>query len=139
MKNFYSVTPIVSKDSFDFTFGILLNREHRIYAGHFPQQPVVPGVCMILMIRELAEKALSSNLMFSDISNIKFLSLVNPSINNELMVKLALGSTEKGFYSVKASIEFADRVFLSLRGTLSPIKTSSDADFSINDKFDPKD
>jgi 3-hydroxyacyl-[acyl-carrier-protein] dehydratase len=139
MKNFYSITPIVSKDNSDFTFGILLNREHRIYAGHFPQQPVVPGVCMILMIRELAEKALGNNLMFSDISNIKFLSLVNPSINNELMVKLTLGSTETGFYSVKASVEFADRVFLTLKGILTPIKTSSVADFSGTDKFEPKD
>jgi 3-hydroxyacyl-[acyl-carrier-protein] dehydratase len=138
MKKFYTVTQIANKDSSDLVFGILLNKEHRIYEGHFPQQPVVPGVCMTLMIRELAEEAVGSNFMFSEISNIKFLAIVNPMVNTELLIKLKVDLLETGSYSVKASVEFADRIFLTLKGKLSTIKTSSDIDFSMIDKFEPE-
>jgi 3-hydroxymyristoyl/3-hydroxydecanoyl-(acyl carrier protein) dehydratase len=32
---------------------IRLNPDHAIFAGHFPGQPVVPGVCMLQIIKEL--------------------------------------------------------------------------------------
>jgi hypothetical protein len=92
---------------------------------------------MTLMIRELAEEAVGSKLMFSEISNIKFLAIVNPMVNTELLIKLKLDLLETG-YSVKASVEFAERVFLTLKGKLSTIKTSSDLDSSVIDKFEPE-
>jgi 3-hydroxyacyl-[acyl-carrier-protein] dehydratase len=146
MKDFYTVTPITVKDNREYTFGVLLNKTHRIYQGHFPQQPVVPGVCMMLMIRELAEKAVGRNLMFKELSNIKFLSLVDPAINNELIIKLILDSIEAGVYNVKASIEFADKIFLTIKGNLSAIiicpttgGTSSGADSSVVDNLELED
>ncbi len=134
MKNFYLVNTTTTSDSRDYTFSVTLNKEHRIYQGHFPQQPVVPGVCMIQMIRELAEQAAGRTLMYSGISNIKFLSVVDPTINSNLIIKLALDPVEDGGYSVKASIEFTDKTVLSLKGNLSAIKTSSEIDFSATDK-----
>jgi len=134
MKNFYLVNATTTSNSSDYTFAVTLNKEHRIYQGHFPQQPVVPGVCMIQMIRELAEQATGRTLMYSGISNIKFLSVVDPTINSNLIIKLALDHIEDGGYSVKASIELTDETFLSLKGNLSAIKTSSEIDFSAIDK-----
>ena len=32
-----------------------LNPAHRVFEGHFPGQPVVPGVCMVQMIKEILE------------------------------------------------------------------------------------
>lgn len=29
---------------------------HKIFEGHFPGQPVLPGVCQIQLIKELLEK-----------------------------------------------------------------------------------
>jgi 3-hydroxyacyl-[acyl-carrier-protein] dehydratase len=89
---------------------------------------------MIQMIRELAEQVTARTLMYSGISNIKFLSVVDPTINSNLIIKLALDPVENGGYSVKASIEFADKTFLSLKGNLSSIKTSSEINFSATDK-----
>jgi 3-hydroxyacyl-[acyl-carrier-protein] dehydratase len=125
MKDFYTVTPITAKDNCEYTFGVLLNKTHRIYQGHFPQQPVVPGVCMVMIIRELAESVAGHKLMFSKLNNIKFLSLVDPTINQELIIKISLETAEPG-YSVKASIEFADKIFLTLKGNLTGINTSTD-------------
>ena len=145
MKDFYTVTPITAKDNREYTFGVSLNKSHRIYQGHFPQQPVVPGVCMMLMTRELAEKVVGHNLMYKEVSNIKFMSLVDPAINNELTIKLTIDSIETGGYNIKASIEFADKIFLTIKGNLSAIitcsamrETSSGADSSLVDNLEPE-
>ena len=38
-----------------------INPLHKIFKGHFPGQPVVPGVCMLQMGREILEKALGQS------------------------------------------------------------------------------
>lgn len=132
MNTFYTVTQTVTVSSSDYIFSVVLNTIHRIYEGHFPQQPVVPGVCMIQMIREVAEKVTGQALMFSSITNIKFLALVVPTVNSQLTIKLSLDKIDDGF-SAKASVESGDKTFLSLKGNLSAVKTCSDANFSAVD------
>ena len=136
MKDFYSATPINAIDNHEYTFAVVLNKKHRVYDGHFPQHPVVPGVCMILMIRELVEKAVGGNLMFAGISNIKFLSLVDPAMNHELSIRLTIDPIEADGYNIKASIEFAGKVFLSLKGSLSAIITCADASAIDNERLE---
>jgi 3-hydroxyacyl-[acyl-carrier-protein] dehydratase len=35
---------------------LIINARHKIFEGHFPGQPVVPGVCMMQMVKEIIEK-----------------------------------------------------------------------------------
>ena len=37
-------------------FTIKLNPENEVYEGHFPNEPISPGVCNINTIKECAEK-----------------------------------------------------------------------------------
>ena len=32
---------------------IELNAAHTIFKGHFPDQPILPGVCMLQMVKEV--------------------------------------------------------------------------------------
>ena len=52
--NFFT---IINKEITDnsATLLISINAAHPIFEGHFPGQPVVPGVCMIQMIKEMME------------------------------------------------------------------------------------
>ena len=52
--------------------------EHPVYAGHFPQQAVVPGVCTLTVVRECAEKYLGRSISFATIAECKFLSALLP-------------------------------------------------------------
>ena len=52
---------------------IKLNEQHPIYKGHFPQQAVVPGVCMMQLIAELTSKALKQALSIRKAQQAKFL------------------------------------------------------------------
>ena len=41
---------------------IALNENHSIFSGHFPDIPVLPGVTMMQMIKELLEEAEKSKM-----------------------------------------------------------------------------
>ena len=50
---------------------IKLNPKHKIFKGHFPGKPIMPGVCMIQIIKELTERSLGQELFLSVASNVK--------------------------------------------------------------------
>lgn len=64
-----------------------LNKEHVIFQGHFPRNPVVPGVCLMTMIKEVLEQALGTSLTLKEAKSIKFLGVVNPNEQTILQVQ----------------------------------------------------
>ncbi|MFT4024998.1 MAG: 3-hydroxyacyl-ACP dehydratase, partial [Flavihumibacter sp.] len=52
------------------------NADHAIFGGHFPGQPVVPGVCMIQMVQEVMETALGRRMQLVSSGSIKFLQFI---------------------------------------------------------------
>ena len=58
-----------------------LNPSHKIFEGHFPDQPVVPGVCMMQMQKELLEKAMGRKTNLRKADHAKFLSMIDPGVN----------------------------------------------------------
>lgn len=80
-----------------------LNVSHPIFKGHFPGQPVLPGACMLQMIKEMLEIATGHSLQLQKAHQIKFIALVDPSRNNHLQVNLLHVISEQGF-AVTATI-----------------------------------
>ena len=67
-----------------------LNADSDIFKGHFPQTPVLPGVSMLQIMKELIEKTSENKWQLQKASNIKYLSLVQPDGENlffEITVK----------------------------------------------------
>jgi len=95
---------------------VKLNRTHEIFEGHFPGHPVLPGVCVIQMIKEFTEKALNKKLLLSVASNVKFMAVINPEKNDTINFKLDL--TESGDeIKVKNTVSFDDTLALKLSAT----------------------
>ncbi|HPB25958.1 MAG TPA: hydroxymyristoyl-ACP dehydratase [Bacteroidales bacterium] len=67
---------------------IRLEKQHAIYDGHFPGNPVVPGVCLIQMIREVIEVLNGQKLMLTEADEIKFLNIVNPMMVDVLRIEI---------------------------------------------------
>ena len=59
------------------TTRIQLHEEHPIYQAHFPGNPITPGVCIVQMIGELAERQVGHSLILCKIANLKFLAPVD--------------------------------------------------------------
>jgi len=67
---------------------VTLNPAHPIFSGHFPGQPVLPGVCMLEMVKEILEELLRQKLRISKGSQIKFLSMIPPDKDPDFIVEL---------------------------------------------------
>lgn len=57
---------------------VQLRADHAIFKGHFPGQPVLPGVCMMEMIAEITGKYLEKEFRIYGGPLIKFLHMIDP-------------------------------------------------------------
>ena len=99
---------------------IKIYKDHDIFKGHFPGNPVMPGVCMIQIIKELTEKATGRQLFLSVSSNIKFMAIINPEKNDILQLTIDL-KEEEDIVKVKNTTSFAETLALKLSATFKTI------------------
>ena len=115
LKDFYKVTNLEVAES-SATANITINKDHDIFKGHFPGNPVTPGVCMMQIIKELTEQVVNEKLFMQSSNNVKFMAIINPEVNPELELTLNI-SEEDGIYKVKNITKFDETVALKLSTT----------------------
>ena len=113
--NFYKV---VSNQSNNGSLHALLelNADHHIFDGHFPEVPVVPGVCMMQMVKELVEDFTGQRLRLSKADHLKFLTIINPRDNKLLHVDIAVSSNSVKAFLVTAAFFHEDTTFFKFKG-----------------------
>lgn len=114
LKDFYTITSVEKNDDSKYTVIIFINENHDIFKGHFPGNPIMPGVCMMQIIKELAEQITDSSLFMQSVSNVKFMALINPFVTPELKLELDIAVTEENLIKVKNTTCFGDTVALKL-------------------------
>jgi len=95
---------------------VKLHKEHDVFKGHFPGNPIMPGVCMIQMIKELTEEAIGKELFLSVASNVKFMAKINPEENEVIDLSLKI-SEENNIVRVKNVTSYNQTVALKLNTT----------------------
>ena len=116
LNDFYT---IMNRDASDGAVRakISINRTHKIFEGHFPGLPIVPGVCMMQIIREIMEVTTEKSLMIVSADNTKFLSVINPDHNQEVDVSITY-SEDSGTFIVNASLFAGTVTFFKLKAAL---------------------
>lgn len=114
LENFYQVQKIENTETNKYNAFIRLNKDHDIFKGHFPDNPVTPGVCMVQIIKDLASTAKKANLSLVSSNNIKFMAVINPVTSPDLKLTLDLKDNEDGTISVKNVTYFDDTVALKM-------------------------
>ena len=102
---------------------VKLNKDHGIFKGHFPGNPILPGVCMIQIIKELMEKVCNKELQLAEAGNIKYLAFVNPHANNILKFEIQYAFAESGEMSCNALVYYEDTNFCRFKGKFVTCKT----------------
>ncbi len=97
---------------------IMINRDHSILEGHFPGLPIVPGVCMMQIIREIMEVMSGKDLKLTAADTMKFLSVINPNQNSEVDVDIKYAE-HPDHYSVSATLFAASVTFFKLKATMT--------------------
>ena len=118
IKDYYTIENVLKQDDGFVRFDISLNADSPVYEGHFPGEPVSPGVCNIQMVKECAEQVAGKSLFLNNLQQCRLTTLVTPLAHPQVEVKILL--EEKGeAYKLKATIGKNEDVYLDLKAELT--------------------
>jgi 3-hydroxyacyl-[acyl-carrier-protein] dehydratase len=114
LENFYTIENKELLKENSYSFNIAINNKHPIFEGHFPDNPIMPGVCMMQITKDIVEDLTDSRLFMKKCSNVKFMAIINPEINKELNLKIDVIHEENGDIKVKNITKFEETIALKL-------------------------
>lgn len=114
LKDFYRIIE-KSAEANIVSATILINPEHNIFDGHFPEQSVVPGVVQLQIIKELMELHLGEKLMINKVTQVKYLIPIIPDKDVELIVKISIKKIEGQVIKIDATIGVLDSLFTKVK------------------------
>lgn len=113
LNDFYTITDMQQGEG-TFSCLALFNKAHDIFKGHFPAQPVVPGVCMMAMVKELLQQQVGTNLLLRHAGNVKFMQLITPEVQPAINITW---KRLEDVYNVTASFKSENADLFKLVGT----------------------
>ncbi|TBW29258.1 hydroxymyristoyl-ACP dehydratase [Gramella sp. KN1008] len=89
LKDFYEVSDNGKTEDVYLTT-LKVNKEHEIFKGHFPNRPVTPGVVLMQLFKEEAERIFKRKLQLVRADNVKFIAVFDPNQDEELQLESQL-------------------------------------------------
>lgn len=102
-------------------FHIHLNEECTVYQGHFPGNPISPGVCNIQMIKECTESLFKKEFRLSNLQLCRLTTLITPQTHPDLEIFIQLIESD-GIYKLKAFIKKEEELCMELKAELTEEK-----------------
>lgn len=99
-------------------FRIALLPDCEVYRGHFPGNPVCPGVCNIETIKECAMLLTGRKLFIRHIRQCRLTAVATPVACPELDVTVNVTPTDNG-YTITATIADAERTYMEYKGDMT--------------------
>lgn len=119
LKDFYSVTSSSELEG-EFITEVKINKEHQLYKGHFPDRPVTPGVILMQLFKEEAERRSNKKLQLETALNVKFMAVVDPNICENLILLSSI-INEDGIIKLKGIAKQNDIISLKISATYKPV------------------
>lgn len=116
LNSFFHIENYNESDTF-FCYAIRFDPNHLIYKVHFPEEPITPGVCILQITRELLEKYLQCRLYLKNAQNVKYLAILSPNENSNVLFifsKLAKDKNECKVHVIVENNEHCNFAKLSL-------------------------
>lgn len=115
---FYKVNGVEKTDEQNAVFHCTLLADCDVYRGHFPDNPVSPGVCNIEMIKECAMMLTGQRLVIKGIKQCRLTAVASPTVCPEVDVTVAVTPVEGG-YSIVASIADSNQSYMEYKGEMA--------------------
>ncbi len=114
---FYRVLSEERGEGLSAKFRVAILPECNVYDGHFPGDPVCPGVCNIETIKECAILLCGEQLRYSTIKQCRLTALATPTVCPEVDVQVNLSPSGEG-YALQATIADDRQTYMILKGQL---------------------
>ncbi len=111
---FYTINAINEADKM-LQAEITIDPKHEVFAGHFPDNPVTPGVVQMEIIKELLTVHFNRPFQLKTMGNCKFLAILNPNETPDVLVKITLVPTETGTLKISGAISSDATTFLKIQ------------------------
>lgn len=118
MIDYYKIKDFLQKEDGTALFQVVLLSDCEVYEGHFPGEPVSPGVCNIQMIKECAEKIVGKPLLLSNLQQCRLTTLVTPLKHPQMEVTIHLEEMED-VYKLKATLGKGEKIYLDMKAELT--------------------
>jgi len=118
LKDFFEIIKQTRISDQEILTQIRINPGHGLFAGHFPGNPVVPGVVSVQLINDILSDALGMELITTEAKSIKFISMIQPQINSELSINIKYENSAEGTFKVLSEIFAFETVFTKFNGIL---------------------
>jgi 3-hydroxyacyl-[acyl-carrier-protein] dehydratase len=116
LQSLYTISKQVIGEA-GFEARITFDPAHEIFKGHFPGQSIVPGVCLISIVKNMAGFIAKKDLVLKLGNNIKFLNIVDPKEHPDVSLSGSFSYLEDGNLKITASICQESLVFFKFKGT----------------------
>lgn len=100
-------------------FTVEINGSHKVFEGHFPSMPVMPGVCTLMIIKQLSSEIIGRPLRFEQIKECKFVSAILPNKCNVVEMKVLISKDESGYYKVTSMAVCEGKIVLKLKADMN--------------------
>ena len=99
---------------------LLINIYHKLFKGHFPGKPIVPGVCMIQIVKKMIEKVTREKTNLLQAKEMKFLAIIDPQKDNEINAIIKHTINENGIISAVATLFKDKTIYFKFKGEFYP-------------------
>lgn len=117
--NYYKLLDMRRQDAATVICRIALVSDCDVYRGHFPGEPVCPGVCNMQMIKECMEAIVGKKLRLSSITQCRLTALMTPAQCAEVEVRIDVLSVNEESFVIKASIYDSQRIYMEYKGEMT--------------------
>jgi 3-hydroxyacyl-[acyl-carrier-protein] dehydratase len=90
---FYKINSLKCEDNV-LEATITIDANHAIYEGHFPNNPVTPGVVQLEMVKEILSTQFNQSIQLKTLATSKFLAVLNPMNTPEASFKMTVVEQE---------------------------------------------
>ena len=115
LQSLYAISDLKSSEG-TFSASLSFNPGHKIFEGHFPGQPVVPGVALIHILKDLCSRIAGTDVKLVKATNIKFLNMIDPRDNVMYSISGAFSQKEDEMISLTATIGNEEAIKIKFKG-----------------------
>ena len=94
-----------------------INPDSEILKGHFPGHPVVPGACMLQVVKEVLDLTLNHRVRLKKADQLKFMIMIDPTNTVTVTLDMTYKKAEDDSIVVTAKLSNPDALYFKFQGS----------------------
>nr|WP_320191338.1 hydroxymyristoyl-ACP dehydratase [uncultured Desulfobacter sp.] len=111
----YEISELRRSEASVITAQAIFGSESPWFDGHFPDNPIVPGIAQMSMIFELMQRTMGSGMKLEGFKRVRFKQLIRPDTPIAVLIKPGKKSPNRFEYQLTADQKIVCTGFIDIR------------------------